>query len=651
MVGVCVLQERPYICGLCGDTFAQKDDLLTHTASHSNTSIIRPSDTSPPSSAAMVATTKLAAGSASSNASPSEQTLALTSSSRASAAQQTPSGAPTGSSSAAATASASLPRHSSGSPSLALVLQTHPSSSAAVPGASLPEGCQRKRSRSPRHDSSLSPLPQAKRPAFTRSFHADVPRDMSPSLEKAGSCGSSDLSGLPGSMEDLTAVQRLQDQSQQLNTPKIHATSWISSRRPSHNGENTQSDTTSAPAVSRIESRQQGREARGSERSRERRPTICRQEEIEIGDQDLVADDFVDDDDVVFAERVHARSSDCRLKGDEAMSRLALVTRDSDHDLGQSQSISVGVNSSVPIGDSASAAVCEDEKVSQEIVRSACAVAAETCPTEAAALGSVKPFQPVTSKEPPGSLHRDSDTHCPSAFVFRQERKAPELTKVGHGQPIGVAEAGVIHSQVDASQGPAEAAQTFSTCSGSTGTTTASQDLRAASHSGMLTEVGLQTTSSATAPPVRLTHAQLTQPNQPAHPASADRAEAVEQADSATQDELMDSEVQSYFADHVDVDSPSISSAILLNDGNSAAILMNDRDSDDPQLLVCEEEMVESWKDSGSDMEEGGGEGGNLGAKNTEWDEWGSLGVPMQPGENEPDVAPPQAGILNPQRM
>ena len=121
----------------------------------------------------------------------------------------------------------------------------------------------------------------------------------------------------------------------------------------------------------------------------------------------------------------------------------------------------------------------------------------------------------------------------------------------------------------------------------------------------------------------------------------------------------MDCEVQSYFADHVDVHSSGLSTAVLLGGGHSPAVLMNDRDSDEPQLLVCEEEMaesVQSWKDSGSDAEGGGGEGGQLGGKDTEWDEWGSLGVPMPPGEGEPDIAPtptpaPAPRLLNQQPL
>lgn len=669
-VCVCALQERPYICGLCGDTFAQKDDLLVHTASHSNTSIIRPSDTAGPSSTAMVATAKLAASSASCDASPPEQPPALPSNNRASSAgPQTPSGVPGGSSSAAATAtaSASVPRLGSGSSTRTVVFHTFPSASAStsVPGVSLPEVGPRKRSRSPRHDAGLSTSPQAKRAAFTRSPHADVPREMSPRLDEATlhSSSSSGPSGLSGPVEDSAAAERPHpDQSRLLAASHRPAGSWVSGWRPSHNGENAPSDTTSAPAGPRNESRPQGREARGSERSRERRPTICRQEEIEIGDQDLAAEDFVDDDDAVFADRVHSHGSNDGLKGGGVVvSQFAApATRESGPgpDPSQLQS-SVSVKSSVTVVDSASAAAAGEEK--REVSGgSACSVSAgetalraETCPSEAVPPGSVKPFQPVPRQEPPEPLRCDKDGRCQSAFVFRPDRKSPEL---GNAQSIGGAQAGAPHSLLDVSQGPEAAAQASATCGGGSLGTAAPPDLCAASHSGALTEAGSRGTSSSSSATLRQTHASLPlalplPPNQPPRPSSADKAEAADRADAATQDELMDSEVQSYFADHVDADSPSISSAILLNDGDAAAILMNDRDSDDPQLLVCEEEMAESWKDSGSDMEEGGGEGGNLGAKHTEWDEWGSLGVPMQSSENEPDLAPPQAGILSQQRM
>ena len=658
------MQERPYICGLCGDTFAQKDDLLVHTASHSNTSIIRPSDTAGPSGTAMVATAKLAASSASCDVSPPEQPPALPSNNRAaSAGPQTPSGVPGGSSSATATASASVPRLGSGSPTRTVVFQTFPSASTSVSGVALPEVGPRKRCRSPGHDASLSTSPQAKRATFTRSPHAGVPREMSPCLDEVAlHSSSSGPSGLSGPVEDSAAAERPHpDQSRLLAASHRPAGSWVSGRRPSHNGENAPSDTTSAPAGPRNESRPQGREARGSERSRERRPTICRQEEIEIGDQDLAAEDFVDDDDAVFADRVHSHGGNDGLKGGGVVvSQLAApATGESGPgpgpDPSQPQS-SVSVKSSVTVVDSASAAAGEEKR--EVSGGSACSVSAgetalpaETCPSEAVPPGSVKPFQPVPRQEPPERLRCDKDGHCQSAFVFRADRKAPEL---GNSQSLGGAHAGAPHSLLDASQGPEAAAQASAICAGGSLGTAAPPDLCAASHSGVLTEAGSRGTSSSAT--LRQTHASLPlplplPPNQPPRPSSADKAEAADRADAATQDELMDSEVQSYFADHVDVDSPSISSAILLNDGDAAAILMNDRDSDDPQLLVCEEEMAESWKDSGSDMEEGGGEGGNLGAKHTEWDEWGSLGVPMQTSENEPDLAPPQAGILNQQRM
>nr|KAG5691032.1 hypothetical protein BaRGS_021243 [Batillaria attramentaria] len=97
--------------------------------------------------------------------------------------------------------------------------------------------------------------------------------------------------------------------------------------------------------------------------------------------------------------------------------------------------------------------------------------------------------------------------------------------------------------------------------------------------------------------------------------------------------EDMDSEVQSYFTDHTDLDPENI----------SAAILLNDTDSDDPQLLVCEEEMVDSSKDGTPDVDEGVAESGEgsdhtPGEKNTEWDDWGSLSIDMQPTENEGDM-------------
>lgn len=36
-------QSRPYICGLCGDTFAKSEELKTHHATHSRTTLLRPS--------------------------------------------------------------------------------------------------------------------------------------------------------------------------------------------------------------------------------------------------------------------------------------------------------------------------------------------------------------------------------------------------------------------------------------------------------------------------------------------------------------------------------------------------------------------------------------------------------------------------------
>jgi hypothetical protein len=101
-------------------------------------------------------------------------------------------------------------------------------------------------------------------------------------------------------------------------------------------------------------------------------------------------------------------------------------------------------------------------------------------------------------------------------------------------------------------------------------------------------------------------------------------------------DALMDSEVQSYFAGQMPADSPPMTSApltsasLLIKDCERDTILLNDRDSDDPQLLVCEEEMGVGWKDSGSEGggEEGGDGDGGLGGKGeAEWDEWNSLSV------------------------
>lgn len=98
------------------------------------------------------------------------------------------------------------------------------------------------------------------------------------------------------------------------------------------------------------------------------------------------------------------------------------------------------------------------------------------------------------------------------------------------------------------------------------------------------------------------------------------------------EEEEIDCEVQSYFADHVNMDAANIS---------AAAVLMNDHDSDDPQLLVCEEEMVASSKDGTPDMGEGeSGVGSDHapGERNTEWDDWGSLSIDMQAAEHDADM-------------
>ena len=725
------LQERPYICGLCGDTFAQSEDLRTHHASHSNTSIIRKPHTATSASTTIITTTGTGSGSSMLR----DHVPAVLSNSGKTGMMVTPAmadnllSAATTVSESRLVASSPLPSLTSGS-----------------------EGVRLKRSHSPHPDSRLASSPQAKRATLTRSPHAELSREGS--QEECGWVGRTGL-----------GEEAVSQQSQHLNVPD--AASWAGSRRLSrHSSEDVPPGGASIPDLSK----RQGRESRGSERSGERRPTICRQEEIEIGDQDLVGEEFGEDDDAVFAERGQVKGYGGSEMGDRSLSVPALAARELGGSLKLSptsplpsqatpaghwdtrqpgvtskrnndstvlspahpaRSVSVspscvrsmqgreGVGEGeglagrpqsvvllVQDGNSVESAgpVCRvstaqvragvalgdpDPGVTSLLVPASYSVIpvqssefVASSPTSLSQAGvylhpgarshPTSPVQPLSYSPSAGysqSPSHQQPTVLPQIIAHPLPSSHPPPTSHPHAQSmphLHPQSASHPHAQPTSHPQPTVLPQTVT-------------HLQPTSHPQSLPQLHLppypqpayQQHSSYTGPsPTPLHSCPPTSFPPPTHTSLAESAppppapsmmEAVLAApsphsakghmDSTAHDELMDSEVQSYFANQAEGGPPHMPTTLLISDADSAAILMNNGDSDDPRLLVCEEEMADSWKDSGSDLGDGGGEGegDNLGGKNAEWEGWGSLGVHVQSGEE--DAASSQPSFMNQQPL
>lgn len=687
------MQERPYICGMCGDTFALSDDLHIHTASHSNTSIMRPSFDHPGPSSPI---TQSALGTSSPlhllrapsvtripSMTRSSSTQSLAPSSSATAPSFSSGGGQSKRSRSPEAELSSLPVHhvkrlavsqnSGGYVALAKsksltelqgqdtlygegaldseksaersstlmvpsVFQRARSLEGAVTGASLMGNLSQRKEISASSDlmrssertgivsmektdsgsilkaalqfsqgnfgmiRPVSPLPTDSTKVCVQVSQGLIAAETVSASEAASSNLYREKLQLP--TLTVSSPQILQDVTQGYRNqvdPREHRLS-ATERMGANIVQNNNSRVNSPNAVpSNIrepltERRQQSCERKGSERTgHERRPTICRQEEIELGDQELAAVDSIvdgdsnDTDDDIFDDRT--RSLEVQSENLATVPLMLVVKTNAASD---KVTVNHGVDQwptkNVPTKGTVGTEV-------QLVPRSQ----DSSYPEKA-----LSPYQaPVVS--PTASVYCSNSmvvsTSSLSGSSQQQDYAFPRYQTVPSGVGVEYERSlGSMYHSLHTSRTPCSSAH---------------PQLEEAAD----TDYRHQPSSHHDLPGAADFKSHHHH-NQPEHILAMRLQE----------EEEMDSEVQSYFSNHLHgSSSQDIASAILMNDG----------DSDDPQLLVCEEEMGDSGKDNTSDdMEDGAmAEGGeqNLGSKSGEWDDW-TLSVEMQPAETEADL-------------